>query len=76
MQTVDLDGNKYLLNLNNSADVFDAVVDATYANVRLDQGVIDAIGYAMYRDRRGGNLDYLWGNEEFMDCLDWQMGIQ
>lgn len=76
MKTVDIDGNKYLVNLNNSADVFDMVVEATYANVRLDQGIIDAIGYAMYRDRRGGNLDYLWGVQEFMDCLDWQMEIQ
>ena len=73
MKTVDLNGNKYLIDLNNSADVFDTVVDATNSRVKLDQKLVETIVYSLYRDRRGGDLGWLWGSGEFLNSLNWQL---
>lgn len=70
---IDLKGDKYLIDITNSTDVFDTVVDATNSRVKLDQKLVETIAYSLYRDRRGGDLDWLWGSDEFLDSLDWQL---
>lgn len=71
--TVDMKGEKFLVDLTHCSDIVDIVLDATYARVKLDTKLVNSIAYIMYRDRRGGPLDWLWSQEEFLDCFDWQM---
>ena len=70
---VTFQDEKYLIDLSSQADVYDTIVDATLRKVRLDKYLVEAIAAQMYADRRGGDLCDLYGNDEFMDCLDWQI---
>lgn len=54
-------------------DVFDAIVDATYSNVKLPAKMVSAIAAQLYADRRGGPLGALYASEEFMEAFEWQL---
>lgn len=69
MHVLDIDGNEYLLDLDNAADVFDTVAGATRLKVRLDKYLVEAITAYLEANSLNG-LNY---NDEFKAALDWQL---
>lgn len=52
-------------------EVVSLVVGAMEAGRPLNPVVFNTIGDRMYLEKRGGALAALWGDEAFMDALDW-----
>lgn len=57
----------------NTVDIFDMVVDSQLVGKKLPAGFCKAISERMYVDRRGGDFAWLWGSDEFVDALDWNL---
>jgi hypothetical protein len=59
------------IEIFNSADLFDWVVEARIINVPLPEPLLKDINASLYYHKRDDLYSYLMEDDEFMEALDW-----
>lgn len=62
-----------LLDMTNINDVWSTIMTAYLRKVHLADGVASKIAEQLYLDRSGGELSRLWGDDVFLEALEWQL---